>query len=248
MHILNPTDYPLSQSRDIAQVYSWFRVSSVQESELIEEAFNEKHMIHLVRIGHPKFYFKVFNPHLEGNLECYYYLNYNPESENPIPNTSYNQKREELFEHFRIWISLLKQYDAVSFTEDAFILRKYENEYYSSFGVGQTDEADHPLNEGTQIRYYYVLEGIVNGLKNASQDADIVALTMETEALKNNLQNLSQRTFAIKAAKILAKIRKKGVAVLATVWDEVKKQLIKKGIEAGFDGIQSFISNHHLFH
>jgi len=60
MHILSPMDYPLSQSRDIAQMYSWFRMALLLEDELIEETNNENHMIHLIRKSNPKFYFKIF--------------------------------------------------------------------------------------------------------------------------------------------------------------------------------------------
>jgi len=153
----------------------------------------------------------TFKPHIEGDLEPYYYLNYYPENDQPAPNTSFNLKREAIIEHFKIWIDLLKQYNAISFTEDSRILKQYENEYYESFHIDDTEAANDPLDEDKQINYYYALEGIVQGLKKAApNDPDTLALVKETEALKNNIQNVSRRTFAIKTAKILAKIRKKG--------------------------------------
>lgn len=213
MNILNPADYPIVQSKDIAQVYAWFRKALFIENDLIEESDMEKHMIHFIRISNPRFYFKVFKPHLEGNNQSYYYLNYNPENFNPSPNTSFNATLDQLKHHFQVWISLLREYNAISFTEDDVLLANYEQEYKSYF-TESDNSMDQPIEEQKQLQYYYALEGITNGLKKYDQqDSEIEKLIQATDDLKRNIQNITKSEFSAKLSKLLGKMKLKGTNI-----------------------------------
>jgi hypothetical protein len=158
----------------------------------------------------------------------------------------YNLPLGDIKARFGNWLYLLRGYP-LSYSEDEYFLREYENEYFQTFEFAGEDERARPFDHKAQLLLYYCLEGIENALKQADPgDPEIKLLLAEAESLKGNIQNLSRVAAARKTSRLWAKIKKKGLALALGAVEEMKKELYKRAVNWVFDGIGHLITNHHL--
>ena len=245
---MDPKNYPLSQSKDIERIKREFRRLLLREADLIEEYSDKnKHMLHLIEKKNPKFYFKVFNPNQSKDYISYFQLQYVPEHEHTFEYSTFNLQIDQIIEHFNKWISLLRQFNSINYTQDDIFLKAYENEFYEAFSFDEDLSEPQPFNHKTQVFLLHFLQGLTNGLKGANpNDPEIKNIINEVEEIKNNIQNLDQKVAAKKISRVWATLKKKGLPLLNTVIAKVKDELVKRGVSFGIDGIGHFLHNHHL--
>ena len=153
---------------------------------------------------------------------------------------SFNNEIPNIIISFNKWIALLRGYNSVNLTEDDYFTDFYEQEFFQEFEIVDADAEITPFTHRQQVALYNLLETIEGELiiqKNDNLKLDEVIL--ETQYLKENIQNLSKKAVVGKLARILAKIKKSGVKLIKTIWDETRKEVIKQIVNATIDGITS---------
>ena len=73
-------------------------------------------------------------------------------------------------------------------------------------------------------------------------DETIRSILEDKITLRENLTNQTWKSVIRKLSRILSKIRKRGLNFLKEIYDETKKQALKKLIDGSFDGVENLLT------
>ena len=119
--------------------------------------------------------------------------------------------------------------------KDNILLKEYEKEFYDAFEIIDDDADIKPYDLKTQVLIQNFLILSIKVLeKNKKENSYLI---QEAETLKNNIQNYTKRKTVKSLSLFLAKTRKKGLLLLKEILNVAKKELIKRGVNGGFDTI-----------
>jgi hypothetical protein len=237
---MNKRDFPLSLAKDIEQLLKDFRSFEFQNSGLIKTVNKDPYFIYFEDKLDGRFYFRISTPNQTSDFRSFFGFQYFPQNANSFQTSSFNNDSETLKDHFNIWLTLIKDYNSLSFTEEDHITKQYENEFYTDFEIIDEDADVNPFEHDKQVFLYNLLSYIETKLKKAdTQDQEIVELISETELLKKSIQNFSKRNTIRKLAKVFAKIKKKGLKLFIDIIDVGKKEIIKKALYGGYEELSN---------
>jgi hypothetical protein len=241
---MNKRDYPLSLSKDIQKVINYIKLEVVRNENFIMTKAEDGYIISLIDKQDDRFFFKIYSPNISSDLKSYFYCDFSPYNETTLKRKEVNTNFEELKIQFEKWLTIIKEYNEVTFTEEDYFTKKYEDEFYADFEIIEEDAEINPFEHKQQVFIYNLLEYVeVELQKNESNDEEIAQLISETIQLKNNIQNLTKKVVVRKMSIIFSKIKKKSLKLFTDIIDVAKKEIIKKVLYGGIDELHQ-LTNH----
>jgi hypothetical protein len=236
-------EYPLSLLKDIDKLLKKFQVLLFENGDIIEKVNHEKYLLYLRDREHHDFFFYVSKPNQSSDFRSFFNFTYLPQTEVTFENRkSFNHELALVIENFNIWVGLLREYNEINLTEEEYITKQYEEEFYKDFQIVDEDAYIKPFEHDKQIFLYRFLTYVETELKNnKNQDVSVGEIIVETQILKDNIQNLSKKNTIRKLAVILAKVKKHGIKLFQDVLKEGKKEIIKRVINGGLDELGTLL-------
>jgi hypothetical protein len=237
---MDKRNYPLNQAKEIQFVLKEFRTLSSLFSDRVKLIENDD-VVYLVDLEHESFFFRVFKPNLSSNYTPFFHFEYMPQNTMNFDKQLINSTSNDVLEHVNNWIRILNEYHEISFSEDDYFVKKYEDEFYAEFDILEEDALTNPFENDKQIYLYNFLEYVSNELKkNDSNDPILLEIISDTVELKDNIQNFTKKNLIKKMSAIFARIKKFSLKLSMDIFDVAKKEIIKKCLYGGLDDI------HHL--
>jgi hypothetical protein len=235
--------YPLVVSKEIENLLTTFRKIIRENSEIIEiKETND--LIYIVDKEKPEFRFRVYNPSQNRDLSPVFSHQFLPENEVNFESVVRNDKLDKIVSRFNQWISYLKDYNEICFTEEEKLMKFYEDEYFHEFEILEEDAEINPFAENQQIFLYKFLSLTSQELnKINSNDLKLNEIISDTNELKDNIQNLTKKEVIIKMSKVFARIKKFSLKLALDIFDVAKKEIIKKALYGGTEDIGQLLNS-----
>jgi hypothetical protein len=230
-------DFPISLAKDIHYLISKFKQLRFDHIELVE---TEHNLIFFRFKDKETFYFRVFNPGQFNDLSSYFQVELLPSEENTLYRGGGKRTKEEALEEFERWLNFLDQYKTLTFSDPEDFSKIYEEEFYNFFELIDEDADTHPFEYEKQIFLLELLSKIETDLKK-TPDEEIKEIIESVQSLKNSIQELTKNQATRRLSEIFGKIQKKGTKLLHDIIDVGKKEIIKKALYSGYDGITNLI-------
>ena len=187
------------------------------------------------------FYFIVSNPNQDGNSISHFNVEFAPESETALKPINFNIDFDNVIYYFEHWLNIIIEYNNITFSDDEYLAKIYEQEFYDDFEILDENAAIIPFEHDKQVFLYNLLEYVEKELqKQNNDDSDIQQLVKETITLQNDLQKLSKNLVIRALAQIFSKIKMKGLNLFIDIIDVSKKELIKKVLYGSIDELSNF--------
>lgn len=234
---------PLSVLADIDRTLAYLNEKALEYKSLIVQVPSEQALLRFVDLDkNSTFYFELLSPYQDAQLKTVFTVNYLPHHEQTLKKASTTSNQENLAKHFERWIGLLKTYDTFKRKLEDPFLRQYQQEFYDDFELVDDDADTAPFEHSKQIVLYNVLMKLEEELEaQATNNLELAVVIEETQNLKENIQRFTKKMVVSKLASIFAKIKKHGIKLLLEVWSESRKELIKRAISGGLDGIEQVL-------
>jgi len=246
MNISNKHHFSLTLAQEIEKVLKESRRLAVKHADSVVLVKNTEHLIGeyvilFEDIEPSSFHFSVTDPHQEGDLRCFFYLQYFPQDEYSLKSTKLNIDADSIFKHFDIWLSYLKRYSLISFSEEELFIKKYQEEFYQEFEILDDDADVNPFEHNKQLFILKFLTQVESELKNSEQQEATKEIIQNVSNLRENIQNLTKRNAIKSLATIFAKIKKMSLKIFIDIVDVGKKELIKQALYGGYNEIHKML-------
>lgn len=239
---LNAKNFSLNVARDIERLLKHMRMLYSQNSNLVENLENEQ-LFYMHDKTHSDFYFYI-SAHERDTVEkkTTFGIYFAPQDSEYSNGTSVFCDIDQITEYFNNWISIIKEFNSVYFTEEQSFLKFYEEEFFSEFEIIEEDASYNPFGNDQQIYLFRLLEHVSNELKSINSNEPIILeIISETNELKDNIQNLSKKDIVKRISSIFARIKKFSLKLSIEIFDVAKKEIIKKCLYGGLDDISHLI-------
>lgn len=125
--------------------------------------------------------------------------------------------------YFKDWIKILKAYNLISFTEEDYINKFYEDEFFQEYKIIDKDADIQPFSSAQQEKLNSFLIELKTSLENHQEEEGVSEIIEAIDELKKELP-VSTKAKAVKhLAKIVAKIKMKGVEFVNDVLYDIAK-------------------------
>lgn len=233
---MDKTRYPLAVLKDLKGLLKELNYLSKANIDIIEPYDYDSAVIAFRPISEPSFYFDLIGPDYKPDFVSYS-INILPTDELNNGLTSYNLDKNGVVDKFREWISLMKEYDTFSFSDDEVITKQYEEEFYADFEILDDDADEKAFEPEKQVLLYKWLTALEQDLKSSEMIDQAIPLIEETAALRDDIQNLTKKQFVRRFAILMSKVKKSGLKLLFEVLDIAKKEALKKVLYGGLKGL-----------
>lgn len=149
---------------------------------------------------------------------------------------------------FNHWLGLVGEYESITiFEENSLLEKQYEEEFYDEFEIIDEDSQTSAFDLKRQILLYNYLQYVEKVFEKDAPEEVKAELVESAKSLKAQLSQLTKKETIKALSKILSKARKAGINIIKQIWEEGKKEAIKRLIKYGTENIETFINNHNLF-
>jgi hypothetical protein len=237
MAILNPKDYIYIVAKDIQEMLYSLRNFQADYSDIIISIDLADQLFYFQDINHRDFNFLIGIPDKKSKgTPARFPIQYTPGSHDSKAVITGELDKDLIFKHLLGWISIIKDYNSVSFNQELDFLKSYEEEIFSDFEIIDEDAETKPFDTNQQIILYKFLEATVNHLEKEYPKNEIVKeIITEANSLRDEIPILTKRIASKRFSQVLAKIRKFNPITFKDVYDVAKKEVIKylllKGVE-----------------
>lgn len=242
MEKYNARNYTLSVARDIEKVLKLLRELHLKNSNLIQVLNNEQIFYFQDKL-HNDFYFFISDPQRDiGAKKTGFSITFAPQDEEYSNCVTYFSDLEGIVKYFNHWVSLIKDFNNVSLTEEQQFLKFYEDEFFSEFEIIDEDSSSIPFENEQQVFLYKFLTFVSDKLKEEkNNDPVLLEIISETNELRSSIQNLNKNEVVKRISSIFARIKKFSLKLSMDIFDVAKKEIIKKCLYGGIDEISYFI-------
>ena len=156
-----------------------------------------------------------------------------------------NETTEELnslvvFDSFKKWIEVIKQYNDIDIERKDPIVLFYEDEFYNRFKIVDLDAEVNPFGLDQQFALSEHIDNIIDLFKE-SHDGLSEQIVNESVQLKKDLTTKNKAIVFRQLCKIWGMIRKKGIDILKLVLTKGFDKLVELSISKGFDRLMELL-------
>lgn len=229
-------DIPLSVLKSIKKIKNDLKNAVIRES-YVELENEELSTIKFVdKDDHSDFYFELSNSSLFKGTPVHIVMQ-KPISDNSVNVAQLKLAEDQVVIKFNNWLKIIKGYNSISLNHEQLILAKYQEEIYSDFELIDDNELDESFDWQTQQLLDDYLNQFILFLENKNDDS-LDEILQETSVLQRSLTKLTKKEFVSELSRIFSKIRMIGVQLFKDIYNEGKRQIIKKLVSGGFEGIE----------
>jgi hypothetical protein len=138
------------------------------------------------------------------------------------------------------WIKMVRSYSEIHLTEAAQIDKAAEKELYDLFDFVDEDAATNAFDTKQQILLDNALDDVVEVLESNKAEFEVAEIIEEVKDLKAAIPSTTKKDFGQKLSKILVKVKKKSISLFKEVVKGFFKDMMKKGLEGGFQRMIEF--------
>ncbi|MDX2048496.1 MAG: hypothetical protein SFU87_17045 [Chitinophagaceae bacterium] len=234
---VNRKEVPLSVLNEINHLLTQLRHLSRNQQNIIESN-EDGDFVFYAKDRDPKSRFYFIVEKFEQNptdLITYFTTRILPVSETKIEEKLRSRNSNETIHDFENWISLVLSYNNINLNPGDQFDKIYEQEFYDLFEIIDEDADQNPFELKKQLLFYDFLEVINKKLEYHKNEEGISEILVESKELQIKLSILTKKTAIKRLSKVMSMIRKKGISFLKEIMTEVKKALLKRAIDFGFD-------------
>jgi len=234
---INKHDFPLLVLEDIKPFIKRVIYHLRENGHLFEAVSTEGYIVRLKSKEKWEYQFKVMRSDISQDDEVSYVFSMNPENERGDTIHSEMTDGKGLIIGIDRWIDILKLYDSLSLDDHDELLLQYEQEFYQEFDFVEDPNGTIGFNPAQLDFLYSFLTILENDLKSTDFKDETISIVADTLELRDNIQGMTKKQFAKRFSILLAKMKKVGMKLLYDTFDVAKKELIKKVLYGGIEGI-----------
>lgn len=248
MAVPNPKDYIYIVAKDIQEILYTLRNFEADYSDIVKVQETD-HLFYFHDISHNDFYFYISIPDKKSKGGPTYFSTYfSPDKRDSKSSFSGEANKDQIPKYFYRWISIIQDYNSVSFNQEEDFLKIYEEEIFSDFVIVDDDAETKPFDNNQQIILYTFLESTVNLLEEQYPNNNTIEkIIEEANSLKNEIPLLTKRIAFKRFSKVLAEIRKFNPITYRDIYDVAKKEVIKHLLLKGVETLPKLVNSISVF-
>ncbi|MGZ2368601.1 hypothetical protein ACXR6G_02295 [Ancylomarina sp. YFZ004] len=178
------------------------------------------------------FYFNIEAHKLESEYKLL--IDMKPQSDFLVTNRRTWIPQNQIENHFKNWVHILKGYEVVDTFYDDPILKSFENDYYAEFELIDEEDKMRPLNPKHILsldRHLELIENNIDNYQTEKNKIQIQEIKTEVKDIRSNLTLRSKEWIAKRLSKVWAKLTKHGTPIIKEFLTEAKRTAITEGIK-----------------
>lgn len=242
MSKLNPKSFSLNVAKEIEKLILHIKDVLIANSDIIESSETEG-ILYAYDKNYPDFVFIIEYPKIEsrGNNADFKVSLLPTNSASKVLST-YVMDLSNTMLKFDKWISIIRDFNSISFNDDDEFLKQYEDEIFAEFENVDEDADVMPYDIDRQVILHKFLEATTKCLEQRHPDVTAVEeIIAEANSLKNDVAKISKKIASKRLSKVLAKIRKYNPVTFRDIYDVAKKEVIKHLLHKGVENLPKLI-------
>ncbi|RDV13038.1 hypothetical protein DXT99_21930 [Pontibacter diazotrophicus] len=238
---INKKDYPLVLLKAVQKMHEDVRAFVEENISVVEITRETDFEIDITDVDtESNFKFLISNPKY-ANQNVSILVVYSPESIESTAPRRFNIIDKSLLEHLTYWVKLVRSYDNIRTTKEEKVLREYEEEFFDKFEIIDEDADVKPYNLEIQLAFDKFLTHTIKVLEEDKEENQ--PLIDEATDFKENLTKLTKKETIRRLSKLFAKVRQKSLSLVNKIFEEAKKEGLKRLIGGGFDSIGGLLES-----
>lgn len=230
---MKPKQLPLNAAIEWQDTLNWLRNEVVNNSDIIEQIKIKDGILWGIRDQESPGFSFLIRSFPVTTPKLIYRISVRPFSDRSLETHSGDMPIEGLSTYFNNWINLIRKFNTVSFSEKNDFSKHYAEEIFTEFEIVDDGTFDtQPYDSKVQEVLNQYLLSIGERIKSEphyATDQELQEITTAAEAFAENIPNMTKRQVLSAVAKLLGKIKTKGVKlfkeITADVWKNAKSKI-----------------------
>lgn len=210
-----------------------------QNSDIIKSINSDSLFFHLVDIDpNSDSYFKLIKYERRAD-GTFYQIEYKPSSKENTNAHNVFTKIDGVVSFAKIWIDLIKAYNALHKVHDDPILKAYEDHFFKQVDIVDGDADYAPFDIDRQLFLDQYLQNVDSSLeklkseKSKDEIDELSSLQEEAKLIRHDMTKLTKRKAVRRLSKFWARAQKVGLDVIKEIFINLASDFAKKMLTGG---------------
>ncbi len=229
---MNPKHLPLNAAIEWQDTLNWLRNEIVNNADIIEPIEINDILLAIRDKEKTTDFSFLIRKFSSTSPKLIYNVSVRPYSSGSLTTHTGDMPIEGLSTYFNNWINLIRKFNLVSFSETKDFSEHYAQEIFSDFEIIEDETFDtQPYSDDVQEVLHEYLLAISERIQQEpdyGSNMELQEISNVSEAFAENIPNMTKRQILNAVAKLLGKIKTKGVKLFKEITNEVWKNAKSK--------------------